>query len=65
MDVSDGYARNMLLKKKLFNAAISKIEIERTTDKIKVSVYTAKPGGVIGKGGTEIEKLKAIIGELE
>ena len=49
------------LKKKLYHAGISKIEIERTNDRVKVLVYTAKPGVVIGKGGAEIEKLK---GEL-
>ena len=47
------------LKKKLYHAGISKIEIERTSDRVKVLVYTAKPGVVIGKGGAEIEKLKA------
>ena len=49
------------LKKKLYHAGISKIEIERSADRVKVLVYTAKPGVVIGKGGAEIEKLK---GEL-
>ena len=60
----EDYKIREFLKKKLFNAAISKIEIERTTDKIKVSVYTAKPGVVIGKGGTEIEKLKEKVQKL-
>ena len=39
------------VKKKLFISGISKIEIERTAKLIKVNVYTAKPGLVIGKGG--------------
>lgn len=47
------------LKKKLFNAGISNIEIERASDRVKVIIYTAKPGVVIGKGGSEIEKVKA------
>ncbi len=47
------------LKKKLFNAGIAKIEIERASDRLKVIIFTAKPGVVIGKGGAEIEKLKA------
>jgi len=47
------------LKKKLYAAGISKIEIERASDRVKVIVYTAKPGVVIGKGGSEIEKVKA------
>ena len=46
------------MKKKLYHAGVSKIEIERTSDRVKVIVYTAKPGVVIGKGGAEIEKLK-------
>lgn len=46
------------LKKKLYGAGISKIEIERASDRIKIAVYTAKPGVVIGKGGAEIEKVK-------
>ena len=46
------------LKKKLYTAGISKIEIERTAKAVKVNLYTAKPGIVIGKGGAEIEKLK-------
>ena len=49
------------LKKKLYNAGVSKIEIERASDRVKVIVFTAKPGVVIGKGGAEIEKVK---GEL-
>ena len=47
------------LKKKLYSAGIAKIEIERASDRVKVIIYTAKPGVVIGKGGSEIEKVKA------
>ena len=47
------------LKEKLFAAGISKIEIERAANKVSVSFYTAKPGIVIGKGGTGIDVLKA------
>lgn len=57
----EDYKIREFLKKKLYHAGISKIEIERTADRVKVLVYTAKPGVVIGKGGSEIEKLK---GEL-
>ena len=46
------------LKKKLYSAGVSKIEIERASDRVKVIIYTAKPGVVIGKGGAEIEKVK-------
>ena len=47
------------LKKTLYNANISKIEIERAADRVKVELYTAKPGVIIGKGGAGIEKIKA------
>ncbi len=47
------------LKKKLYPAGISKIEIERAANKAKVNIYTARPGIIIGKKGSEIEKLKA------
>ena len=54
----EDYRIREFLKKKLYHAGVSKIEIERTSDRVKVIVYTAKPGVVIGKGGAEIEKLK-------
>ena len=54
----EDYKIREFLKKKLYHAGISKIEIERTNDRVKVLVYTAKPGVVIGKGGAEIEKVK-------
>ena len=46
------------VKKKLYVSGISKIEIERTAKFVKVNVFTAKPGLVIGKGGDLAEKLK-------
>ena len=46
------------LKKKLYNAGVSKIEIERASDRVKVIIFTAKPGVIIGKGGQEIEVTK-------
>ena len=52
------------LKKKLYSAGVSKIEIERASDRVKVIIYTAKPGVVIGKGGAEIEKVKAEVQKL-
>ena len=54
----EDYNIRTFLKKKLYAAGVSKIEIERTSDRVKVTVYTAKPGVVIGKGGAEIEKVK-------
>lgn len=52
------------LKKKLYSAGVSKIEIERASDRLKVIIFTAKPGIVIGKGGTEIEKVKKEVQKL-
>ena len=52
------------LKKKLYNSGVSKIEIERASDRVKVIIYTAKPGVVIGKGGAEIEKLRGEVQKL-
>ncbi len=47
------------LKKKLFAAGISKIEIERAAKLVKLNIYAAMPGVIIGKGGAGIEALKA------
>ena len=58
----EDYKIREFLKKKLYAAGISKIEIERASERVKVIIYTAKPGVVIGKGGAEIEKVK---GELQ
>jgi len=60
------YAKNLhqdqlirkYLKQRLYHSGISRIVIERTGEKIKVKLYTARPGIVIGKKGTEIEGLK-------
>lgn len=46
------------IKKKLFAAGIAKTEIERAANRVKVSIFTAKPGIVIGRGGTEVELLR-------
>ncbi len=46
------------VKKKLFHAGISRIEIERSAKRIRLRIYTARPGIVIGKKGSEIERLK-------
>ena len=54
----EDYKIREFLKKKLYSAGISKIEIERTSDRVKLTIFTAKPGIVIGKGGQEIENTK-------
>mgnify|MGYP006293880089 CR=1 FL=1 len=46
------------VKKSLYHSGISKIEIERAADKVRLIVYTARPGIVIGRKGVEIEKLR-------
>ena len=55
----EDYNIRKFLKNKLYAAGISKIEIERASDRVKIIIHTAKPGVVIGKGGAEIEKLRA------
>jgi small subunit ribosomal protein S3 len=52
------------LRQKLMNASISKIEIERTSKRVTVTIHTSRPGIVIGRKGGEIEKLKAEIQHL-
>ncbi len=55
------------IKKKLFAAGISTVEIERAANRVKVSIHTAKPGIVIGRGGVEVEntrkELQALTGK--
>ena len=60
----EDYNIRTYLKKKLYNTGVSKIEIERSSDRVRVNVYTAKPGLVIGKGGAEIEKVKAEVQKM-
>ncbi len=55
----EDYKIRKFLKNRLGNAGVSKIDIERASERVKISIYTAKPGVVIGKGGSEIEKVKA------
>lgn len=53
-----------LVKSTQFEAGVSNIEIERTLNRIKVTIYTAKPGMIIGKGGSGVEELKAKLEKL-
>lgn len=57
------------VKNKLSGAAISKIEIERTGERIRVAIYTARPGVIIGRRGSEIEvlrdELQSMVGEKQ
>ena len=54
----EDYNIRKFLKKRLYSAGISEIEIERASDRVRVTIFTSKPGFVIGKGGAEIEKVK-------
>ena len=60
----EDYNIRKFLKKKLYDAGISKIEIERASDRVKVIIFTAKPGVVIGKGGEKIEVTKKELTKL-
>lgn len=55
----EDYNLRKFLKKALYDAGIPKIEIERDATKVRIHIHCARPGIVIGKGGQEIEKLKA------
>lgn len=46
------------IKRKLYQAGIAKTQIERAANRVKISIHTAKPGIVIGRGGTEVEALR-------
>ena len=61
--VSDDKLRKYLLKT-LAPAGVPKVEIERDAKRVRVNIHCAKPGMVIGKGGTEIEKLKDTCKEM-
>lgn len=56
--VLEDYNIRKFLKKRLFQAGVARIEIERAANKVRIRMYTARPGIVIGKKGVEIEKLK-------
>ena len=63
-NIEEDHKIRKYLKKRLYDSGISKIAIERASDRVKVTVFTAKPGMVIGKGGAEIEALKADVQKL-
>jgi len=52
------------LKKRLYSSGVSKIEIERAANKAKINIYTARPGLIIGKKGSEVETLKKELAKL-
>ena len=52
------------IRKQLNEASVSTIEIERAANRVNVSIHTAKPGMVIGKGGSEVDKLRTNLNKL-
>lgn len=60
----EDYNLRKYLKKTLYNASVPKIEIERDASKVRIHIHCAKPGVVIGRNGSEIEKLRATCEEM-
>ncbi len=60
----EDYKVRSFIKKKLYIAGVARIEIERAANKIKLNLHTAKPGLVIGKGGSGIEQLRKEVAKL-
>ncbi|MEA4965853.1 MAG: 30S ribosomal protein S3 [Oscillospiraceae bacterium] len=56
--IVEDYNIRKYLKKALYSAGIAKIEIERSNGKVKINIHSSRPGVIIGRGGTEIEKLR-------
>lgn len=52
------------LKKRLYHAGISKIELERAANKVKINIFAARPGIIIGKKGSEVEVLKKDLAKI-
>jgi small subunit ribosomal protein S3 len=52
------------IEKRLIEASVSKVEIERAAKRVNISIHTAKPGMVIGKGGTEVETLRKMLNDI-
>ena len=52
------------LKNLLQSSGVSKIETERSKNRLKLTIHTAKPGLIIGKGGTEVDKLKVELNKI-
>ena len=60
----EDYRVRKLVKERFYTAGISKVEIQRTGNRVRVTIHTAKPGIVIGRGGSEVEKLKNELNSL-
>ena len=62
--ILEDYKLRRYIKKKLFHAGVSRIEIERSSKRIRLRIYTSRPGIVIGKKGAEISQLKREIEKM-
>jgi small subunit ribosomal protein S3 len=60
----EDYKIRQFLKKKLYHTGISHLEIERAANRVKISIFTAKPGIVIGRGGADVEVLRQELRKL-
>jgi small subunit ribosomal protein S3 len=60
----EDYKVRKMVKERFYTAGISKVEIHRTGNRVRVTIHTAKPGIVIGRGGTEVESLKVQLSKL-
>jgi small subunit ribosomal protein S3 len=58
------YVVREFLKKKLVEASVSRVQIERAARKVNITIHTARPGIVIGKKGEDIEKLRAQVAKM-
>ena len=61
--IEDWQVREYLMTE-LPHAAISRVEVERTRDRLRIDVHTARPGIVIGRKGAEADRLRAGLGEI-
>ncbi len=64
LNIKEDYDIRTALKKKYYQAAISKIAIERAASKLTITIYTARPGVLIGKQGSEIEIIKKTVNKI-
>jgi len=62
--LAEDFKIRTLLKKKLESASVPRIQIERAANRCRITVYTARPGVVIGRKGAEIDKLKEELGRM-
>lgn len=62
--IVEDYHIRKYLKKTLYSAGIAKIEIERNNQKVRINIHCSRPGVVIGRGGTEIERLRLLVEKM-